>query len=84
MSYQKKDGRDHARPSFFWYDNNSGHKGPFRVTPLNRLVIQYDIDVPTTGNIHKEMYAYGGGCWVCDAKVNPNKHTVAKGRKLTL
>ncbi len=27
VSYQKKD------VSFFWYDNDSGHKGPFRVTP---------------------------------------------------
>ncbi len=22
VSNQKKDGRGHARPSFFWYDNN--------------------------------------------------------------
>ncbi len=26
MSYQKKDGSGHARPSFFWYDNNKGFK----------------------------------------------------------
>ena len=32
MSYQKKGGRGHARPSFFWYDNDSGHYGPFPVT----------------------------------------------------
>ncbi len=25
VSYQKKGGRGHARPSFFWYDNDSGH-----------------------------------------------------------
>ncbi len=25
VSYQKKDGRGHARPSFFWYDTDSGH-----------------------------------------------------------
>ncbi len=24
VSYQKKDLRGHARPSFFWYDNDSG------------------------------------------------------------
>ncbi len=29
-----KDGRV-TRPSFFWYDNDSGHKGPFRVTQPN-------------------------------------------------
>ena len=32
VSYQKKGGRGHARPSFFWYDTYSGHKEPFRVT----------------------------------------------------
>ncbi len=25
ISYQKKSGRGPARPSFFWYDNDSGH-----------------------------------------------------------
>ncbi len=25
VSYQKKDGRSHAHPSFFWYDTDSGH-----------------------------------------------------------
>ena len=30
VSYQKKDERGHARPYFFWYDNDSRHKGPFR------------------------------------------------------
>ncbi len=28
VSYQKKGG---CGPSFFWYDNDSGHWGPFRV-----------------------------------------------------
>ncbi len=40
VSYQKKGGRcagpygpgSPARPSFFWYDNDSGHNVPFRVT----------------------------------------------------
>ena len=32
VSYQKKGRRGPARLSFFWYDNDSGHKGPFRVT----------------------------------------------------
>ncbi len=26
VSYQKKDGRGHARPSFFWYDNDKDLK----------------------------------------------------------
>ena len=25
VSYQKKGRRGHRRPSFFWYDNDSGH-----------------------------------------------------------
>ncbi len=29
VSYQKKDGRGHACPSFFWYDIDSGHWGSF-------------------------------------------------------
>ncbi len=33
VSYQKKDGDGHACPSLFWYDNDTGHKGPFCVTP---------------------------------------------------
>ena len=38
VSYQKKGGRGHARPSFFWYDNDSGHKGPFCMTlPIRKL-----------------------------------------------
>ncbi len=34
MSYQKKGGRGHARPSFFWHDNDSGYEGPFCVTQV--------------------------------------------------
>ncbi len=30
-SYQKKDGRGHARPSFFWYDNDKDIKVCFLV-----------------------------------------------------
>ena len=30
VSYQKKDEHGPARLSFFWYDNDSGHWGPFR------------------------------------------------------
>ena len=33
MSYQKKGKRGHARLPFFCYDNDSGHSGPFHVTP---------------------------------------------------
>ncbi len=32
VSYQKKDGRGHARPSFFWYDNDKDLKVCFPVT----------------------------------------------------
>ncbi len=32
VSYQKKDGRDHARPAFFWYDNDKDLKICFLVT----------------------------------------------------
>ena len=32
VSYQKKDGRDHERPSFFWYDNDEDLKVCFLVT----------------------------------------------------
>ncbi len=32
MSYQKKDGRGHARPSFFWYDKDKDVKVCFLVT----------------------------------------------------
>ncbi len=34
VSYQKKDGRGHARPSFFWYDNDKDLKVCFLVTHL--------------------------------------------------
>ncbi len=32
VSYQKKDGRSHARPSFFWYDNDKDLKVCFFMT----------------------------------------------------
>ncbi len=35
VSYQKKDGRGHARPSFFWYDNDKDFKVCFLMTHLN-------------------------------------------------
>ncbi len=35
MSYQMKDGRGQARPSFFWYDNDKDLKVCFLVTHLN-------------------------------------------------
>ncbi len=34
VSYQKKDGRGPARPSFFWYDNDKDLKVCFLVTHL--------------------------------------------------
>ncbi len=34
MPYQKKDGRGHVRPSFFWYDNDKDLKVCFLVTHL--------------------------------------------------
>ncbi len=48
VSYQKKDGRGHARPSFFWYDNDKDLKVCFLVTHLvnvyhcNHLLSWYD------------------------------------------
>ncbi len=38
VSYQKKDGRGHARPSFFWYDNDKDLKVCFLVM---RVTWQY-------------------------------------------
>ncbi len=35
VSYQKNDGRGHARPSFFWYDNDKDLKVCFLVTRVN-------------------------------------------------
>ncbi len=32
VSYQKKDGRGHARPAFFWYDNDKDLKVCFLAT----------------------------------------------------
>ncbi len=32
VAYQKKDGRGHAHPSFFWYDNDKDVKVCFFVT----------------------------------------------------
>ncbi len=54
VSYHKKDRHDHARPSFFWYDTDSGHWGPFHVmSPTWRLslllsfyIFQTNKDVP--------------------------------------
>ncbi len=37
MSCQKKDGRGHARPSFFWYDNDKDLKVCFLVTRVKRV-----------------------------------------------
>ncbi len=34
VSYQKKDGRGHARPSFFWYDNDNDLKVYFLMTRI--------------------------------------------------
>ncbi len=49
VSYQKKDGLGHARPSFFWYDNNKDLQGLFsRDTPhkcslMDHLVRKVDV-----------------------------------------
>ncbi len=39
VSYQKKDGRGHARPSFFWYGNDKDVKVCFLVTCLICIMI---------------------------------------------
>ncbi len=48
VSYQKKDGRGHVRPSFFWYDNNKDLK----VCVLMMCVIKFD----------EESVIYRGSC----------------------
>ncbi len=40
VSYQKKDGRGHARPSFFWYDNDKDLKVCFLVMCVVYATIQ--------------------------------------------
>ncbi len=46
VSYQKKDGCGHARPSFFWYDNDKDLKVCFLVTHViyvsHRQRIKYE------------------------------------------
>ncbi len=39
VSHQKKDGRSHARPSLFWYDNDNDLKVCFLVTHHNYTVM---------------------------------------------
>ncbi len=39
VSYQKKDGRGHARPSFFWYDNDKDLKVCFVVTCITYVLV---------------------------------------------
>ncbi len=41
MSYQKKDGRSHARPSFFWYDNDKDPKVCFLVAQVVWIVVSW-------------------------------------------
>ncbi len=38
VSYQKKDGRGHACPSFFWYDNDKDLKVYFPVTRVSLVL----------------------------------------------
>ncbi len=37
VSYQKKDGRGHGRPSFFWYDNDKDLKVCFLMTRVTSV-----------------------------------------------
>ncbi len=37
VSCQKKDGRGHTHPSFFWYDNDKDLKVCFLVTSVSKL-----------------------------------------------
>ncbi len=39
VPYQKKDGRGHVRPSFFWYDNDKDLKVYFLVTHVIFVVV---------------------------------------------
>ena len=47
VSYQKKDGRGHARPSFFWYDNDKDLEVCFLMTGVKWLeenkLLKYEI-----------------------------------------
>ncbi len=59
LLYQKKDGRCHAHPSFFWYDNDKDLKVIYR-KQWNKLSIRH-------GNIIK----LGIKKWVTNAKDAP-------------
>ncbi len=39
VSYQKKGGHAWPRPSFFWFDNDSGHEGPFLHNAAHVIVV---------------------------------------------
>ncbi len=43
LSYQWKDGRGHARPSFFWYDNDKDLKVCFLVMHVIHVVTKLTI-----------------------------------------
>ncbi len=45
VSYQKKDGRSHARPSVFWYDNDKDLKVCFLVMRVICKNINVCIDI---------------------------------------
>ncbi len=60
VSYQKKDGRSHAHPSFFWYDNDKDLKVYFLVTcvrcpdrqnPMHIRPLKIGIDKLGTDNL---------------------------------
>ncbi len=53
LSYQKKDERGHARPSFFWYDNDKDLKVCLLVTRV--LSFQWELlqnNTTIQSNIH--------------------------------
>ena len=48
VSYQKKDGRGHGRPSFFWYDNDKDSVQRDRCAGVGNLLLSgHELDAPS-------------------------------------
>ncbi len=59
VSYQKKDGRGHARASFFWYDSNRDLKACFLVTHVKYALILQDILPQLEAHIRRQSETLG-------------------------
>ncbi len=51
VSHQKKDGRGHERPSFFWYDNDKDLNVCFLVTRVNYSLAKVHLDLTWSGQV---------------------------------